>query len=63
MSEREAVLFANDAFYLCFAGEDVDSMDGLWASNAPVTCIHPGWEALYGREEVLESWRSIIAGG
>ena len=62
MSEREAVLFANDAFYLCFAGEDVDSMDGLWASNAPVTCIHPGWEALYGREEVLESWRSIIAG-
>ena len=63
MSEREAVLFANDAFYLCFAGEDVHSMDRLWASNAPVTCIHPGWEALYGREEVLESWRSIIAGG
>ena len=38
-------------------------MDALWASDAPVTCIHPGWEALYGREEVLESWRSIIAGG
>ena len=63
MSEREAVLFANDAFYLCFVGEDVDGMDALWASDAPVTCIHPGWEALYGREEVLESWRSIIAGG
>ena len=63
MSECEAVLFANDAFYLCFAGEDVDGMDALWASDAPVTCIHPGWEALYGREEVLESWRSIIAGG
>tara|TARA_Y100000739_G_C20405934_1_gene372291 strand:- start:5 stop:409 length:405 start_codon:yes stop_codon:yes gene_type:complete len=63
MSEREAVLFANDAFYLCFTGEDADGMDTLWALNAPVTCIHPGWEALHGRKAVLESWRSIIAGG
>ena len=63
MSEREAVLFANDAFYLYFTGEDADGMDTLWALNAPVTCIHPGWEALHGRKAVLESWRSIIAGG
>ena len=41
MSEREAVLFANDAFYLCFAGEDVDGMDALWASDAAGNVYSP----------------------
>ena len=33
------------------------------SSQAPISCIHPGWELLSGREDVVESWRSIIRGG
>lgn len=61
MAQHEAVLFANEAFYLAFRGRDVDGMNDLWAENAAVSCIHPGWHALHGREAVLESWESILA--
>ena len=36
------------------------AMDAVWARNAPVTCLHPGWTLLSGREEVLESWHGIL---
>ena len=62
MSESAAVLFANDAFYAAFQSRDLEAMDGLWASAAPVACIHPGWPALSGREDVMDSWRSILNG-
>ncbi len=60
MSEHAAVLFANDAFYLAFANQDLEAMEGIWAGEIPVTCIHPGWDPLSGREEVMESWESIL---
>ena len=63
MSDIDSVLFANEAFYVSFAGGDADTMDELWSSKAPISCIHPGWESLSGREDVVESWRSIIRGG
>jgi len=63
MSDTDAILFVNEAFYVSFAGGDADTIDTLWSSAAPVSCIHPGWELLSGREAVLESWRSIIRGG
>ena len=63
MSDIDAVLFANEVFYVSFASGDVDAMDELWSSQAPISCIHPGWESLSGREDVVESWRSIIRGG
>ncbi len=61
MSEREALLFANEAFYRAFADRDAAAMEELWSRSAPVACIHPGWEALDGREEVMRSWAAIIA--
>ena len=61
MSESDAVLFANEAFYLAFASRDVDAMEGVWATAEPVACIHPGWQALIGREAVLDSWRGILS--
>jgi SnoaL-like domain len=61
MPERDAILFANEAFYLAIAHRDVDTMDRLWAQGVPVACLHPGWAALYGREEVLDSWRRILS--
>ena len=60
--EEPDVLAANSAFYDAFARRDVAAMDQLWARVAPVACIHPGWDALRGREEVMESWRAILGG-
>ena len=60
MSERDAVLFANEAFYRAFADRDTAAMEALWSREAPVACIHPGWSALVSRREVIESWRRIL---
>jgi len=38
-------------------------MDALWAREAPVACLHPGWEPLFGREAVVGSWRRILLEG
>ena len=60
MDEEQAVLFANEAFYQAFAEGDVAGMDDLWARDAVVTCVPPGWAPLSGRDEVMESWRAIL---
>lgn len=54
------VLEANAAFYRAFAARDLATMTALWAERLPVACIHPGWDALSGREEVLESFERIL---
>ena len=60
MSEEQAVLDANEAFYTAFRNRDMAGMQEIWAVSAPVCCIHPGWAPIYGREGVLESWRGIL---
>lgn len=60
MSENQAVLFANEAFYVAFASGDHDAMEDVWAKSTTVTCIHPGWRHLQGRNVVMESWHSIL---
>ena len=55
MSDTEAILEANDAFYRALAGGDVAAMDEIWARRAPTSCIHPGWRALPGGSR---SWRA-----
>ena len=60
MSEQAAVLFANDAFYVAFTTRDSDAMNDLWARSVPVTCVHPGWNVVAGRDGVMESWRAIL---
>jgi ketosteroid isomerase-like protein len=56
------VLDANSAFYAAFSDRDLEAMDAVWASEAPVVCVHPGWDALRGREAVMDSWRAILNG-
>ena len=56
------VLEANSAFYAAFAARDLAAMEALWAREAPVACVHPGWDALRGRDEVMSSWREILSG-
>ena len=60
---KDALRRTNAAFYRAFAERDIEAMDELWAHETPVACIHPGWPALYGREDVMASWRSILLGG
>jgi hypothetical protein len=61
MSERDAILFANSAFYVAFSARDVDAMGEAWAIDRPISCIHPGWATLYGRGDVLKSWANILS--
>jgi len=60
--DEVAVLDANSAFYGAFARRDLPAMEDLWAADASVTCIHPGWDVLRGREAVMGSWRAILRG-
>ncbi len=60
MQDEAAVLFVNEEFYRAFAGHDIRAMDALWSRQSPVTCIHPGWEALSGRDTVMDSWAAIL---
>ncbi len=59
-AEQEA-LNANEGFYRALGSSDAGAMENVWARVAPVTCLHPGWTLLSGREAVLESWRTILA--
>jgi hypothetical protein len=59
-ADEVRVLAANDAFYQAFATRDFGRMDDVWAAEHDVTCIHPGWSPLVGREAVMSSWRAIL---
>ena len=59
--ERDAVLFANEAFYRAFADRDFAAMEALWSARNPVACIHPGWNLIAGYEQVMASWRGILS--
>jgi ketosteroid isomerase-like protein len=58
--DEDAVLAANEDFYRAFNGKDLAAMDALWARDGLITCIHPGWNVLIGRELVMESWARIL---
>lgn len=55
-----AVLAANRGFYAAFRGRDIAAMERVWARTKPVACVHPGWDAIHGRDTVLESFRAIL---
>jgi len=56
----EAVLAANDNFYRALSLADFNDMQRLWLPSADAVCLHPGWLALHGWEDIRESWRSIF---
>lgn len=61
--QKQAVIAANEAFYKAFREQNIEAMDVVWAKKAKVSVIHPGWNAIFGREEVMTSWRRIIESG
>jgi ketosteroid isomerase-like protein len=54
------LLRANREFYRAFGSGDFVAMDRMWSEQAAVTCVHPGWDALCGRDRVMASWRGIL---
>jgi len=61
MTDSDAVLAANLEFYRAFTARDIAAMDALWARQAPVACLHPGWTALNDRTAIMESWNGILS--
>ena len=61
MSDDDTILAANAAYYRAFSAGDVAAMSRIWADDG-VSCVHPGWMPLVGREPVIESYRAILAG-
>ena len=61
MSEKQAVLDANETFYTAFRDRDMLAMETIWSAQALVSCIHPGWAPLIGRAPVIESWGAILS--
>jgi ketosteroid isomerase-like protein len=60
-SDSGAVRAANLAFYRAFEALDLAAMERLWAHDASVTCLHPGWPLCAGWSEVRGSWATIFA--
>ena len=64
MSDDDRILELNEDLYAAFENADLDKMDALWARgelSPSVSCVHPGWPILRGREEVMRSWAMIMA--
>lgn len=55
------VLAANQAFYDAFARHDIAAMEAVWSQRIDLACVHPGWDVIVGRREVLSSWRAILS--
>lgn len=53
---EEAVLAANRDFYAAFRKRDMATIERLWAKLSPVGCVHPGWDAIHGRDAVLRAF-------
>ena len=58
--ETEGVREANQRFYRAFESLDVDQMGAVWAGEDSITCVHPGWPLIKGRDAVLGSWSRIF---
>ena len=61
MNAVDAAMAANQAFYDAFNQKDAEAMAAVWADSDDVTCVHPGWNLLLGRDVVLLSWRNILS--
>ncbi|HEX5213671.1 MAG TPA: nuclear transport factor 2 family protein [Pseudolabrys sp.] len=58
MSDDDDILAANAAYYRAFSDGDLKAMSRIWADDN-VSCIHPGWPVIIGRQAILESYREI----
>lgn len=57
----KSLLNANDDYYRALDARDLDALAQLWGMSG-LSCIHPGWPALYSRQEILVSYRELLSG-
>jgi ketosteroid isomerase-like protein len=60
MSDSEAVLAANQAFYRAFESLDLSRMETVWLRDQRIACVHPGWRRLTGWGPIMTSWERIF---
>ncbi len=66
MNDQQAtdnVLAANETFYAAFRKQDYAAMEQLWSETKDIAVTHPGWPALTGWDNVMESWYRILRVG
>lgn len=48
-------------FYDAFSNQDIDAMKSVWSDdNTSVRCIHPGMEAISGKDAIVRSWAQVF---
>jgi ketosteroid isomerase-like protein len=60
MADETDLIAVNAAFYEAFAAGDYPAMEKVWATDAPVSCVHPGWPPVDGWDKVLTTWHAIL---
>ena len=60
MSDQEAIIEANQAFYRAFESLEIERMEAIWLCEPRIVCIHPGWRRLTGWGPVMDSWTRIF---
>lgn len=63
--QAETAAQAEAAFYTAFEKGDLEAMAQIWSPSDEIVCVHPRGPQLLGREEVMQSWQTILghAGG
>jgi ketosteroid isomerase-like protein len=61
--DRQQVEEANLAFYRALEANSVERMEKVWAHDAWVRCVHPGWDMIVGWGRVRDSWERIFESG
>jgi ketosteroid isomerase-like protein len=60
MTRKDSLLYQNARFYEAFERSSIGMMEEIWSDSPSVSCIHPGWTVVEGRQAVLESWERIF---
>lgn len=60
MSDNQAVLAANQAFYRAFEQKNLEALSSIWLKGDNCVCIHPGRPPLKGWERISASWDEIF---
>ena len=54
-------------FYDAFSNQDIELMDKVWSDDnneeTSVRCVHPGMEAISGKDAIMKSWSRVFQGG
>ncbi len=60
LSDKEAVLETNQAFYQAFSQRNLQKMSQVWWQGSTSLCVHPGGKVFIGWDEIRPTWESIF---